>query len=80
MNKQQVLDFWIGFFKDLLIGTFKNLFLFGLSGLSLGLLATYLFNLQVLDTTEWSGWLELIILMVVGISYLGLGVFHGWIA
>ena len=29
MNKQQVLDFWIGFFKDLLLGTFKNLFLFG---------------------------------------------------
>jgi hypothetical protein len=80
MNKQQVLDFWIGFFKDLLIGTFKNLFLFGLSGFSLGLLATYLFDLQVLDTTEWSGWLEVIILIVVGISYLSLGVLHGWIS
>ena len=58
MNKQQVLDFWIGFFKDLLLGTFKNLFLFGIFGFFLGALATYIFDLQVLDTAEWNFWLE----------------------
>lgn len=80
MNKQQVLDFWIFFFKDLLIGTFKNLFLFGISGFSLGLFATYLFDLQVLDTADWNTWLEVAILTLVGSGYLGLGVLHGGIS
>ncbi len=80
MNKQQVLDFWIGFFKDLLIGTFKNLFLFGIFGFSLGALATYGFDLKVLDTTEWNVWLEGTILILVGVGYLGLGLMHGWIS
>jgi hypothetical protein len=80
MNKQQVLDFWIAFFKDLLIGTFKNLFLFGISGFSLGLFATYIFDLQVLDTADWNTWLEVAILTLVGSAYLGLGVLHGWIS
>lgn len=80
MNKQQVLDFWIIFFKDLLIGTFKKLFLFGLSGFSLGALATYGFDLNVLDVTEWNIWLEGTILVIVGAGYLGLGLMHGWIS
>ena len=80
MNKQQVLDFWIGFFKDLLLGTFKNLFLFGIFGFFLGALATYIFDLQVLDTAEWNFWLEGTILILVGGVYLGLGVLHGWIS
>ncbi len=80
MNKQQVLDFWIVFFKNLLLDTFKNLFLFGVSGFSIAILATFIFNGQVLDSLEWSGWLEVIILTVVAIYYLGLGLFHGWIA
>ena len=80
MNKQQVLEFWIGFFKDLLVGTFKNLFLFGIVGFSLGALAIFVFNLNVLDAIEWSTWLEGTILILVGGGYLGLGMFHGWIA
>ena len=80
MYKQQVLDFWIGFFKDLLVGTFKNLFLFGIVGFSLGALAIFVFNLNVLDAIEWSTWLEGTILILVGGGYLGLGMFHGWIA
>ena len=80
MNKQQVLDFWFGFFKDLLVGTFKNLFLFGIVGFSLGALAIFVFNLNVLDAIEWSTWLEGTILILVGGGYLGLGMFHGWIA
>ena len=80
MNKQQVLDFWIGFFKDLLVGTFKNLFLFGILGFSLGALAIFIFDLKVLDTAEWSVWVEGTILFLVGGFYLGLGVLHGWIS
>ena len=66
MNKQQVLDFWIGFFKDLLVGTFKNLFLFGILGFSLGALAVFIFDLKVLDTAEWSVWVEGTILFLLG--------------
>ncbi len=80
MNKPQILDFWIGFFKDLLIGTFKNLFLFGIFGFSLGTLATYGFDLKVLDIAEWNVWLEGAILILVGVGYIGLGLMHGWIS
>ena len=80
MNKQQVLDFWFGFFKDFLVGTFKNFFLFSIVGFSLGALAIFVFNLNVLDAIEWSTWLEGTILILVGGGYLGLGMFHGWIA
>jgi hypothetical protein len=52
MNKQQVLDFWIIFFKDLLVGTFKKLFLFGILGFLSGALGIYVFNFQVLDTAK----------------------------
>jgi len=80
MNKQQVLDFWIEFFKDLLVGTFKNLFLFGIAGFSLGALAIFVFDHKVLDVIEWSIWLEGTILIIVAGGYLALGVFHGWIS
>ncbi len=80
MNKQQVLDFWIVFFKDLLIGTFKNLFLFGIFGFLSGALATYVFNLKVLGTAEWNIWLEGAILVMAGAGYLCFGLLHGWIS
>lgn len=80
MDKQQVLGFWIGFFKDLLLGTFKKLFLFGVSGFSLGALATYIFDLQVLGTAEWNVWLEGTLLVLVGAGYLTLGLMHSWIS
>ena len=80
MNKQQVLDFWIIFFKDLLVGTFKKLFLFGISGVLSGALATYVFNLEVLGTTEWNVWLEGAILVLAGTGYLAFGLLHGWIS
>jgi hypothetical protein len=54
--------------------------LFGIVGFSLGALAIFVFNLNVLDAIEWSTWLEGTILILVGGGYLGLGMFHGWIA
>lgn len=80
MNKQQVLDFWIIFFKDLLVGTFKKLFLFGILGFLSGALGTYVFNFHVLDTAEWNVWLELIILIIAGAGYLAFGLLHGWVS
>jgi hypothetical protein len=80
MDKQQVLDFWVIFFKDLLVGTFKKLFLFGILGVLSGALATYVFNLEVLGTTEWNVWLEGAILVLAGAGYLGFGLLHGWIS
>ena len=80
MNNQQILNFWIAFFKDLLIGAFKNLFLFGVCGLVSGALATYLFDLKVLDSAEWNFWLEGAILVLVGAAYLVLGLLHSWIS
>ena len=79
MNKQKILDFWILFFKDLIIGTFKNLFLFGIFGFFTGALATYTFNSQVLYTAEWNVWLEGLILVLAGAGYLSFGLVHGWI-
>jgi hypothetical protein len=78
MNKQQVLGFWIIFFKDLLVGTFKKLFLFGVLGFLSGALGTYLFSFQVLDAAEWNVWLEGIILIIAGAGYLAFGLLHGW--
>ena len=80
MNKQQVIDFWVLFFKDLILGTFKYLFLFGILGFSSGALATYAFNSQVLDTAEWNFWLEGIILLLAGAGYIAFGLLHGWIS
>ena len=80
MNKQQVLDFWIIFFKDLLVGTFKKIFLFGILGFLSGALGTYVFNFQVIDTAEWNVWLEVIILIIAGAGYLAFGLLHGWVS
>lgn len=80
MNKSQILDYWLAFFRDLLLGTLKKLFLFGVTGIGLGILSSILFDHQVLDVAEWSGWLETLILFLASIWYLGLGVLHGWIA
>ena len=80
MNKQQVLDFWVLFFKDLLVGTFKSLFLFSICGFFIGTLVTYAFDLKVLDTVEWNVWLEGSILILVAVIYLGLGLVHSLIS
>ncbi len=80
MNKSQLLDYWLAFFRDLLLGTLKKLFLFGFTGLGLGILSAIVFDSQVLDVADWSGWLETLILFLVSMWYLGFGVMHGWIA
>ena len=80
MNKSQILDYWLTFFRDLLLGTLKKLFLFGLTGLGLGILSSIAFDSQVLDVADWNGWLETLILFLASTWFLGFGVLHGWIA
>jgi len=40
-DKNQVLSYWQKFFADLLIGTFVNLFLFGVIGFVVGMIGLY---------------------------------------
>ena len=80
MEKSQILDYWLEFFRDLLLGTLKNLFLFSFIGLGLGILAIIIFDSQVLDIADWRNWIKTLVLFMVSIWYLGFGVLHGWVA
>nr|MBC8282636.1 hypothetical protein [Nitrospinota bacterium] len=80
MNKSQIIDYWLAFFRDLLVGTLKKIFLFGFAGLGLGILSILVFDSQVLDIAEWNNWLEGLILILASFWYLSMGVLHGWIA
>lgn len=80
MDKTQILDYWLRFFRDLLLGTFKKLFLFGFAGLGLGILSILTFDSQVLDIAEWNTWLETCIFILASLWYLGIGVLHSLIA
>ena len=80
MEKSQILDYWLDFFRNLFLGTLKNLFLFGFIGLGLGISTIIIFDSQVLDVADWSNWVKTLTLFMVSIWYLGFGVLHGWIA
>ena len=80
MEKSQILDYWLEFFRDLLLGTLKNLFLFSFIGLGLGILAIIIFDSQVLDIADWRNWIKTLVLFMVSIWYLGFGGLHGWVA
>ena len=80
MDSPKILDYWISFFRDLLLGTLKKLFIFGFAGLGLGILSILAFDSQVLDVAEWNSWLETSIFILVSFWYLGIGVLHSLIA
>ena len=80
MNKSQIFDYWLKFFRGLFLGTLKSFLLFSFTGFGLGILSTIAFDSQFLDTVDWSEWLETSILLLAYIWYLSLGVFHGWIS
>ena len=80
MDSPKILDYWISFFRDLLLGTLKKLFIFGFAGLGLGILSILTFEAQVLDVAEWNSLLETSIFILVSFWYLGLGVLHSLIA
>ena len=80
MDTPKILDYWISFFRDLLLGTLKKLFIFGFAGLGLGILSILAFEAQVLDVAEWNSLLETSIFILVSFWYLGIGVLHSLIA
>ena len=80
MDSPKILDYWISFFRDLLVGTLKKLFIFSFAGLGLGILSILNFDSKVLDVAEWNSWLETSIFILVSLWYLGIGVLHSLIA
>ena len=80
MDSPKILDYWISFFRDLLLGTLKKLFIFGFAGLALGILSILTFDSKVLDAAEWNSWLETSIFILASLWYLGIGILHSLIA
>lgn len=80
MNKSQIINYWLTFFSDLLLGTLKKIFLFGFIGFGLGVLTIMVFDSQILKVADWSNWLEILLISMASIWYLGFGVFHGMVA
>ena len=79
-DKIQVLDYWRKFFADLLIGTFVNLFLFGVIGFVVGMISTYGLKEIFIWETDWSGWLQWLMLISALLWYGLWGPIHGVIA
>ena len=80
MDKSQIIDYWLAFFRDLLIGTLKKLFLFCFIGLGLGFITIMVFDTQILEVADWSNWLEILLISIVSLWYLGFGFLHGVVA
>lgn len=79
-DKNQVLGYWKKFFADLLIGTFVNLFLFGVIGFAVGMIGTYGLKEVYIWTADWSGWLQWLVLTIALLWYGLWGPVHGVIA
>jgi hypothetical protein len=79
-DKIQVLDYWRKFFADLLIGTFVNLFLFGVIGFIVGMVSTYGLKEIYIWESDWSGWLQWLALISALLWYGLWGPIHGVIA
>ena len=79
-DKIQVLDYWRKFFADLLIGTFVNLFLFGVIGFVVGMIGTYGLKEIYIGESDWSGWLQWLVLISALLWYGLWGPMHGVIA
>lgn len=76
----QVLSYWQKFFADLLIGTFVNLFLFGTVGFVVGMIGLYFLKEVYIWETDWSGWLQWLVLITALLWYGLWGPIHGVIA
>lgn len=79
-DKIQVLKYWQKFFADLLIGTFVNLFLFGVVGFVVGMIGVYSLKEVYIWETDWSGWLQWLVLITAFLWYGLMGPVHGIIA
>ena len=80
MSKEEIITYWQRFFTDLLVGTFKKLLLFGLTGFALGLIGLFIMDHFVMKELEWSTWIISTVLVFSFGWYTGFGVFYGLIA
>ena len=80
MSKEEIINYWRRFFTDLLVGTFKKLLLFGLTGFVLGLISLFIMDHFVMEELEWSTWIVSTVLVLSFGWYTGFGVFYGLIA
>ncbi|MEE8259462.1 MAG: hypothetical protein V3R14_00540 [Nitrospinaceae bacterium] len=79
-DKNQVLSYWQKFFADLLIGTFVNLFLFGVIGFVVGMIGLYSLKEIYIWEADWSGWLQWGVLITALLWYGLWGPIHGVLA
>ena len=80
MDKSQIIDYWLAFFRDLLIGTLKKLFLFCFIGLGLGVITIMIFDSQILEVADWSNWLEILLISIATLWFLCFGALHAIVA
>ena len=79
-DKNQVLSYWQKFFSELLIGTFVNLLLFGAVGFVVGVIGLYSLKEIYIWEADWSGWLQLLVLIIALLWYGLWGPIHGVLA
>jgi hypothetical protein len=79
-DKNQVLSYWQKFFAELLIGTFVNLFLFGVIGFVVGMIGLYSLKEIYIWEADWSGWLQWLVLITALLWYGLWGPIHGILA
>ena len=80
MSKEEIINYWRRFFTDLLVGTFKKLLLFGLTGFALGLIGLFIMDHFVMEKLEWSTWVISTVLVFLFGWYTGFGILYGLIA
>jgi len=80
MSKEEIITYWRRFFTDLLVGTFKKLLLFGLTGFALGLIGLFIMDHFVMEELEWSTWIISTVLVFAFGWYTGFGILYGLIA
>ena len=80
MKKKETINYWSIFFTDLLVGTFRKLLLFGLTGFILGLIGLFILDHFIMKELEWNTWVISTALVLSFGWYTGFGVIHGLIA
>ena len=80
MKKEEIINYWRKFFSDLLVGTFKKLLLFGLTGFILGLTSLFILDHFFMKELEWNTWIVSTALVLSFGWYTGFGTIFGLIA
>ncbi len=80
MDKIDLISYWRKFFSDLLVGTFKTFFFYGLMGGLAGGIAFIVIKAFYISISEWSAWVQWVCLMFALMWYGFWGIFHGFVA